>query len=59
MDALTSTVLRCAFQLKIDNNTGGYGNCFPNAIVQQCRRPEIRKWLHENKKNLLFTINKH
>ena len=48
MDALTSTILRCSLQLKLDNNTEGYGNCFPNAIVQQCRRPEIKKWLQEN-----------
>ena len=48
MDALTSTILRCNLQVKLDNNTEGYGNCFPNAIVQQCRRPEIRKWLQEN-----------
>ena len=48
MDALTSTILRCRLQLKLDNNTEGYGNCFPNAIVQQCRRPEIKKWLQEN-----------
>ena len=49
MDSLTSTILRCGLQLKQDNNTEGYGNCFPNAIVQQCRRPEIKKWLQANR----------
>ena len=49
MDELTSTIRRCNLQLKLDNATEGYGNCFPNAIVQQCRRPEIRKWLQKNK----------
>ena len=48
MDDLTSTIESCKVQLKQDNNTEGYGNCFPNAIVQQCRRPEIRAWLQEN-----------
>ena len=50
MDGLTSTILRCRLQLKLDNKTEGFGNCFPNAIVQQCRRHEIRKWLQENRK---------
>ena len=49
MDELSSTIRRCQLQLKFDNNTEGYGNCFPNAIVQQCRRPEIRAWLQDNK----------
>ena len=49
MDALSSTIRRCNVQLKLDNPTEGYGNCFPNAIVQQCRRPEIQAWLKENK----------
>jgi hypothetical protein len=49
MDGLTSAIKRCNIHLKLDNNTEGYGNCFPNAIVQQCRRPEIRTWLQENK----------
>ena len=49
MDALSSTIRRCNVQLKLDNPTEGYGNCFPNAIVQQCRRPKIQAWLKENK----------
>ena len=49
MDGLTASIKRCNLQLKLDNNTEGYGNCFPNAIVQQCRRPEIRAWLQENR----------
>ena len=57
MDGLTSTILRCHLQLKLDNNTEGYGNCFPNAIVQQCRRPEIRKWLQEKRQESI--VNNH
>ena len=56
MDELSSTIIRCNLPLKFDNNTEGYGNCFPNAIVQQCRRPEIRAWLQ---KNHLGTIVNH
>ena len=49
MDELTSTIKKCNLELKLDNNTEGYGDCFPNAIVQQCRRPEIRAWLQKKK----------
>ena len=49
MDGLSSTIRKFKIQLKLDNNTEGYGNCFPNAIVQQCRRPEVKDWLIENK----------
>jgi hypothetical protein len=49
MNELSSSIKKCKLQLKLDNPTEGYGNCFPNAIVQQCRRPEIKDWLLENK----------
>ena len=55
MDALTSTIRSCDVQLKLDNSTGGYGNCFPNAIVQQCRRTEIKAWLQENNPSAIVT----
>ena len=55
MDGLALAIKRCNLQLRLDNNTEGFGNCFPNAIVQQCRRPEIRKWLQENKPWAIFT----
>ena len=48
MDTLSSTIRRCNIQLKLDNPTEGYGNCFLNAIIQQYRRPEILAWLKEN-----------
>ena len=35
--------------MKLDDNTEGFGNCFPIAIVQQVRRPEIRNWLQSKK----------
>ena len=46
---LQETILICNLQLKLDNNTEGFGNCFPNTIVQQCQRPEIKNWLKSKK----------
>ena len=54
MDELSSTIERCNLHLKLDNPTEGYGNCFPNAIVQQCRRPEIKALLQKNKPWAIF-----
>ena len=54
MDGLTAAIRRCNLKLKFDNETEGQGNCFPNSIVQQCRRPEVRKWLTEKKPTALF-----
>ena len=54
MDGLTAAIRRCNLKLKFDNETEGQGNCFPNSIVQQCRRPEVRKWLKEKKPTALF-----
>ena len=42
MDGLSLTIKKCSVP-------EGHGNCFPNAIVQQCRRPEINEWLLANK----------
>jgi uncharacterized protein YuzE len=57
MDPLLSTIQRCNLQIKLDDTTEGYGNCFPNAIVQQYRRPEIRTWLQNNKPQAI--VNHH
>ena len=48
MDALTETIRRCNLHLIQDNKTEGFGNCFPYAIVQQCRRKNIKEWLQKN-----------
>ena len=37
-----------------NNPTEGYGNCFPNVLVQQCRRPEVKAWLQKNKPFAIF-----
>ena len=55
MDGLVQAIQRCNLQLKLDNPTEGQGNCFPNAIVQQCRRPEVKAWLKEKNPDRLFT----
>ena len=55
MDSLTSTIIRCNLKLALDNPTGGFGDCFPNSIVQQCRRPEVNTWLRKNRSNANFT----
>ena len=54
---LQETIQRCHLPLKLDNNTEGYGNCFPNAIVQQCRRPEIKAWIQNKKPRV--TVSNH
>ena len=55
MDSLTAAIQRCQLSLKLDNETEGQGNCFPNSIVQQCRRPEVREWLKQNNPTALFS----
>ena len=55
MDSLTSTIIRCNLKLALDNPTGGFGDCFPNSIVQQCRRPEVKTWLMKNRPMANFT----
>ena len=54
MDSLTSTIIRCNLKLKLDNPTEGFGDCFPNSIVQQCRRPEVNTSLRKNRSNANF-----
>ena len=55
MDSLTSTIIRCNLKLALDNSTEGFGDCFPNSIVQQCRRPEVKAWLIKNNPQAFFT----
>ena len=40
--------------LELDEITEGRGNCFPLAILAQCRRPEIFKDLDESMKYLIY-----
>ena len=50
---IMETVERLQLPLKLDQLTEGRGNCFPMAIMQQCRRPEIQKQLKSIPKMLL------
>ena len=50
---IMDTVERLQLPLKLDQLTEGRRNCFPMAIMQQCRRPEIRKQLKSIPKMLL------
>ena len=54
MDELSAAIQRCNLRIKLDNQTEGFGNCFPNAIVQQCRRPEVKSWLQKNNPSAIF-----
>ena len=50
------TVHRLQLPLKLDQLTEGRGNCFPIAILQQCRRPEIYQQLKSVPKMLVRTL---
>ena len=47
------TVIRLGLPFKLDQLTEGLGNCFPVAIIQQLRRPEIFSQLNLTNKMLL------
>jgi hypothetical protein len=47
------TVIRLGLPFKLDQLTEGLGNCFPVAIIQQLRRPEIFSQLNLTDKMLL------
>ena len=42
---IMQTVHKHQLPLKLDHLTEGLGNCFPIAVIQQCRRPEIYRRL--------------
>ena len=48
---IMQTVMALGLPLKLDELTEGLGNCFPIAILQQLRRPEIYKQLEVSKKS--------
>ena len=49
---IMQTVMALGLPLKLDELTEGLGNCFPIAIIQQLRRPEIYTQLEVSKKSL-------
>ena len=50
---IMDTVHRLQLPLKLDQLTEGRGNCFPIAIIQQLRRPEIFSQLRAKPKRLV------
>ena len=52
-DEIMETVIRLELPFKLDQLTKGDGNCFPRAIIQQCKRPEIFSQLRTLVKRLV------
>ena len=50
---IMDTIHRLQLPLKLDQLTEGKGNCFPIAIIQQLRRPEIFSQLRPKPKRLV------
>ena len=47
---IMNAISRCQLHMMLDEITEGDGNCFPRAVVQQCKRQEIQKNIENNKK---------
>ena len=56
---IMDTIHRLQLPLKLDQLTEGHGNCFPIAIIQQLRRPEILSHLRPKPKRLVQQRNGH
>ena len=56
---ILDTIHRLQLPLKLDQLTEGQGNCFPIAIIQQLRRPEIFSQLRPKPKRLVRQENGH
>ena len=50
---IMDTVRRLQLPVKLDQLTEGRGNCFPIAVLQQCRRPEILSQLSPLQKEIV------
>ena len=59
MDGLRAAIQRCNLSLKLDNETEGHGNCFPIAIMQQIKRPEILNQMRAKPKRLVTNKKVH
>ena len=54
---IMDTVRRLQLPVKLDQLTEGRGNCFPIAVLQQCRRPEILSHVkHQSTKELRNSV---
>ena len=50
---IMQVVINRGLPLKLDRITPGKGNCFPIAIIDQCKRPEIMSQLHPKIKQII------
>ena len=46
---LLNAISRCKLHVMLDEITPGDGNCFPHAVVQHCRRREIKENILKSK----------
>ena len=54
---ILQNVRRLQLPLKLDEITEGRGNCFPLAVLAQCRRPDIFRELNGSLKNIVYQNN--
>ena len=52
-EEIMNTIHRLQLPFKLDQLTEGLGNCFPIAIIQQLRRPEISNRLRPVTRRLM------
>ena len=58
-DEIMATVYKLQLPFKLDQLTEGLGNCFPIAIIQQMRRPEILDQLRLAPRRILRKASSH
>ena len=56
---IMDVVRQLELPLKLDKLTKGDGNCFPLAIIQQCKRPEIMSYIRPAIKRFVNKENGH
>lgn len=56
---IMDVVRQLELPLKLDKLTKGDGNCFPLAIIQQCKRPEIMNYIRPAIKRFVNKENGH
>jgi hypothetical protein len=45
---IMNTISKCQLHMIMDEITQGDGNCFPRAVMQQCKRQEIKNSINKN-----------
>ena len=52
MYRILQNALNCRLNVKLDNETPGYGNCWYYSVMQQIRRPEILPYINSSIRSL-------